>query len=283
MLPHRRTLPAVHRIARPALSEAEAAGDVARLEAVEGKVLRDLRGAWAEAAPAAKADPSPVALSGHFEGFRQSRLADLLRWPLMLDPILLRDPVRMIAPPYDLGWATGSGMPLAQLDGGMIAIGDDGSGTSGFGITISSPERVFTTIEFSGSYQFSWSSFGTYPGLSSSGGLATCVYRGADAAPVLVRRSTLWAVRSPQQFTGETRSGPLSEVRVGDPGPRPGAFASDLLPVSLLMEPDVRYTVWLWIWLVGAGLEGNGFLAILRANVPLVTLTTSEPYVPPLH
>lgn len=198
-------------------------------------------------------------------------------------PLPIAYGTRVFSPPYDNDWQTGVGSPLAHWDGRPLSMATDGGSTSGFCIYISSPTQVFATVTFHGTYKFNWVSLDDRPDLRVSGGLGACLYKGNDAAPALVRRSTLFTVRGPRAFAGDQGSGQLSSVLVGPSGPSPNTFASYLLPVSLLMEPSVTYAVWLWCWHAAVGTTGAPFLSFVTCDVPAVTVSTSEPYFPPLH
>jgi hypothetical protein len=104
-----------------------------------------------------------------------------------------------------------------------------------------------------------------------------CVYRGGDAAPTGVLRSTLFALNGVRAFTGDRGDGNISQLNAGGPTYPFGTFASRLSPISILMEPSVPYTVWLWCWHAAAGTQGAPFLSFVSCDVPIVTIETSEP------
>lgn len=209
--------------------------------------------------------------------------AKFLRFLPELLPLPITHGTRVFSPPYDNGWQTGVGSAVAHWEGRPLSMATDGGSSSGFCIYISSPTSVFTTVTFHGTYKFNWTSFDDRPRLSVSGGLGTCIYKGSDAAPALVRRSTLFTVRGPRAFTGEQGEGQLSTVRTSPSGPSPNTFASYLLPVSLLMEPSVTYSIWLWCWHAAVGTTGAPFVSFVTCDVPAATVSMSDPYFPPLH
>jgi hypothetical protein len=200
-----------------------------------------------------------------------------------LELIELKYGTRVLSPPYDGGWATGAGDPVAHWDGRAFAMATDGGSTSGFSLQLESPVRAFASIDFRGSYSYSWASLDDRPNLRASGGIGRCVYRGNDAQPTGVLRSTLYAVSGTRAFTGDKGAGDISHLVAGGPTHPFGTFASHLEPISILMEPDVQYSVWLWCWQAGSGMQGAPFLSFVSCDVPVVTIQTSEPVFPPVH
>ena len=190
---------------------------------------------------------------------------------------------RVLSPPYDGGWATGAGDPIAHWDGHPLSMATDGGSTSGFSLQLESPVRAFATIDFRGTYSYNWASFDDRPNLRCSGGVGRCVYRGGDAEPTGVLRSTLFALNGVRAFTGDRGDGNISQLIAGGPTYPFGTFASRLSPISILMEPSVQYTVWLWCWHAAAGTQGAPFLSFVSCDVPIVTIETSEPVFPPVH
>lgn len=223
---------------------------------------------------ASHAEASPISLFSHFDRFAKSQESSFLLRPPKFEVIELRTNTRVLSPPYDVSWSKGGGVGFGN-DGSMVTYGTPGSSAAGIGIRLSSPNRVFATITPSGHYAFSWNSFENYPALSNAGGLGVAVYRGDEPTPILNRLAWLWKVHSPLQFTRDEGEGSLSHVYTGDGTPSPGTFATFLVPIDILMEPDVQYVVWIWTWQVTSMIEASGFLAFLRCNVPGITITTS--------
>jgi hypothetical protein len=279
------TVPAAYLIERPTQSKkviARHSDTVAKFEnRFLSAIVKDL---GKGIRPPAPPRPSPPTLpAADFSQLVIEEQAKFFRFMPELLPIPIARGTRVLSPPYDNSWQTGAGSPLSHLDGRPLTMATDGGSTSGFCIYISSPTRVFATVNFQGSYKFNWVSLDNRPDLRVSGGLGACVYKGNDAAPLMVRRSILFTVRGPRAFDGGQGEGQLSSVLVGSSEPSPNTFASYLLPVSLLMEPSVNYAVWLWCWHAAVGTTGAPFLSFVTCDVPAVTVTTSEPYFPPLH
>lgn len=271
---------------RPALSAGLANEYVSQM-AIEGRrflsgqhrVMEDERRLlWLPKQASTPAAPE-IKPAGDFERFAKSQEASFRLKPLRVPPIDLKTNTRIICPPYDLGWTEGIGVASKGL-GQLSAMRSQGFNAGGLGLHLSSPEPVFATIAPVGHYAFTWASFENSPGLGSTGGLGVTVYKGGSIAPVLNRRTTLWRVFSPPVFAGGNGEGPLSDVHTGDGVPVPQTLSSLLVPISLDMEAGAKYLVWIWLWQVAAlPRDEAAFLALLKCDVPAVSITTSPPNV----
>jgi hypothetical protein len=289
VLPWSEPVSPVYFIERPPLSPKEAESSASQMADVARRLLQveydamEAENERIELDSALYAERSTLALPEHFGRFAKSEQSNFLRKASKFEVLLeLKTDARLLSPPYELGWQEGAGLG-GKLDGKMITFVSRGFSAGGIGLQLSSPERVFASVAFAGHFDFNWVSFDHYPSLSSSGGLGVCVYRSAEPTPILVRRATLWNVRSPLRFTSDTGAGTLSNVNVAAPGPSAMTFAFRLVPVDLLMEPDTTYRVWLWNWQVASVPEGAAFLAFLSCKVPLIMITTGQPSFPQLH
>lgn len=221
--------------------------------------------------------------AGNFEQFAKSQETSFRLKPLRFPPIDLKANTRIISPPYDLGWTEGIGSASRGL-GQLFAMHSRGFNAGGLGLHLSSPEPAFATITPAGHYAFTWASFEHSPGLGSTGGLGVTVYKGGSPAPLLNLRTTLWRVFSPPAFAGGNGEGPLSDVHTGDGLPIPQTLSSFLVPISLDMEAGVKYLVWVWLWQVAAlPQQEAAFLALLKCDVPAISITTSPPNVQPIN
>ena len=223
----------------------------------------------------------------HHDEYLTTRQLGFVQTEVKINSGILLSNTRLLTPPYDADWAQGAGSPLSRLDGSMVTMGAEGFSASGFGIHLSSPQQVLATIEPVGEYDFSWSGFGDYPSLYSSGGIGITVYRTPDPAPVMNRRASLYHVQGPRQFKGDVGRGSLSDVNAGVN--EPGFFRFPLTPFDLVLEANQNFLVWVWTWQVRAhpqaqsGSKEAAFLSFVGCKVPMIFISTNAVTYPVLH
>jgi hypothetical protein len=221
------------------------------------------------------------AIVQHHHAYLTTRQLGFVQTEVKIDSGVLLPNTRILTPPYDADWAQGAGSPLSRLDGSMVTMGIEGFSASGFGFNLSSPQQMVATIEPVGEYDYSWSGFGDYPSLYSSGGIGITVYHTPDPAPVLNRRATLYEVQGPRQFKGDVGRGSLSDINAGIN--EPGFFRFPLTPFDLVLEAQQNYLVWIWTWQIQSGSQDAAFLSFVGCKVPMIFVSTNAVTYPVLH
>ena len=176
--------------------------------------------------------------------------------------------MQFLTPKYDRWWATGSGMPWADLDGSMFVVGSDGFSASGFGMYLEADEPGLLSIVPQGLCQANWVSLDDLPSLHSMAGAGVVAY---DGATILVsRQPLLWDVRSPGKYMGNGYNLPFGNIATPA---IPDSFGTvPLAPVLVPIEPGKRVLVWFYTWHLGGGMKDTPFIALLNSKVPLVSV-----------
>jgi hypothetical protein len=214
---------------------------------------------------------SAAALERHISEWKKGQLAGAARTMDFTVPL----GVRMIAPPYDHGWAVGAGLGTAKFDGAMLAFGEEGFSASGASVVLSSPTEVLASVTPEGTFDFAWVSFDNYPSLLSRGGLGILVYEGGNPTPLLVRQAVLWSLSGVSQFSSDKGSGQYADAVAAMTSFGPVRLA----PALINMRPGVSYEVWMWCWTVGQNQKGTAFLSDVRCNIPVVLVDAGPPIV----
>jgi hypothetical protein len=220
-------------------------------------------------------DAAPLARDGVFapgprlDAILRDRRAAHLESPLPFLSITLPSGAALVAPPYDRDWFLGAGVPLARLDGKLVTFGTEGDSTCGVGAFLDAEHDGLASVTPAGTWDYSWVSLETYPDLRSAGGLGVTVFEGSAASPLATRRATLWNIAGPGAFMSDMRSGSVADAVSSTTTFGPIPIAPLLFPV----RAGTRYLFWVWAWQVAHfGTQSPGFLAFLRAHVPLLMI-----------
>ena len=87
--------------------------------------------------------------------------------------------LQCVGPPYDRSWGTGTGWPLARLDGSMTVVGSNGFSASGIGMHLHAEDDGFVSVFPKGYAECTWVNLGDAIRLRSRAGAGAADEAGA--------------------------------------------------------------------------------------------------------
>jgi hypothetical protein len=192
-----------------------------------------------------------------------------LRRPLMPLTFTLNPGNRLMSPPFDLDWSTGSGLGfLSRYDGDLYTVANDGYSAAGVGVFLDTPTPIAVALTPVGTQGFSWLTVNGFSNTYSSGGLGVLIYQVGNPSPLAMRQVTLWNVSGGRPgWTGDTATGSIADAA----SPAIGFGPIPLAPLLVDMHPGVTYLFWIWIWQHLRELGSGEFFALQDAHVSLIT------------
>jgi hypothetical protein len=179
-------------------------------------------------------------------------------------------------PQYDRRWATGTGWPLADLDGGMFIVASDGFSSSGFGFFLTAQSDALVGIRPVGPLKGSWANLEQGSRARSKAGVGVVIYDGNSL--MVSRQPILWDVNAPPQYTGQNFEMEFADVATPA---APWSFGPVPLGTTLIdVSAGRTYLIWYYLWHLGSGLADKPFLGMLSATVPMVSICSGpEPII----
>jgi hypothetical protein len=192
-----------------------------------------------------------------------------LKRPLMPLSVTLSPGNRLMSPPFDVDWSTGSGLGfLSRYDGDLYTVGNDGFSAAGVGVFLDTPTPIAVALTPVGTQQFSWLTVNGFSNTFSRGGLGVLVYEAGNPTPLALRQVTLWNVFGGRpSWSGETATGSIADAA----SPATGFGPIPLAPLLFNMQPGFTYVFWVWIWQTLRELGSGDFFALQDAHVSLIT------------
>jgi hypothetical protein len=191
-----------------------------------------------------------------------------LKRPLIPLTISLSPGNRLMSPPYDVDWSSGSGIGfLSRYDGDLYSVGNDGFSGAGVGMFLETSTPVAVALTPIGTQRYSWFTMSGFTNTFSRGGLGVLVYQVGNPTPLALREVTLWDISGGRaSYSGDTASGSIADAA----SPASGFGPIPLAPLLFDMQPGIKYLFWVWIWQFLRELGSGDFFAIQDAHVSLI-------------
>lgn len=213
-----------------------------------------------------------IELSDEVVGHLTSSLRDELERQMVTFELTVPFGSRVISPPYDKEWATGSALAFgAKIDGKYSVLAADEPSSAAIGIYLTVDRPADVAITPGGTYAFNCLAAQDMPALRSTGGLGLMAYVDSNPEPSLEREAMLWNVNGLSLTTSFSGSGQISDAH----SPPVGLGPVYLAPLILRMDPGHRYLIWVWGWQVSS--QTQGFFGLLNVDMPFVTVDAGPP------